>query len=127
MEVTEYFNDQNISFVRLSNLPEFFPDHDGFFAIQGGVISDICKTVSSFPYIIADSNIVYGFIEENLFKQFITTKFEAFISSSYQSKYITSKVSDKSLIDSSSPRTIGNTPPPIFEMPFLEIYLQSNS
>lgn len=120
MEVTEYFHDQNLSFIRLSNLPELFPDHDGLFAVQGGIISDVCKTVSSFPYIITDTNIVHGFIEENLFKQFITTKFETFISSSYQSKYITSKVSDKSLIDRTSPRTIGNAPPPIFEMPFLE-------
>mgnify|MGYP005807240533 CR=1 FL=1 len=72
MEVTEYFYDQNLSFIRLSNLPELFPDHDGFFAVQGGIISDVCKTVSSFPYIITDTNIVHGFIEENLFEQFIT-------------------------------------------------------
>jgi len=33
MEATEYFSHRNLSFIRLSNLFELFPDHDGLFAL----------------------------------------------------------------------------------------------
>lgn len=120
MEATEYFSHRDLSFIRLSNLPELFPDHDGMFALQGGVISDYCKSLSAFPHIISDRDLVEGFIEKHLLDEYLTTKFETFISSSYQSKYITAKASDKALIESSSLKTIGTSSPPVFEMPFLE-------
>lgn len=120
MIATDYLGNHNISFVQLSNLPELFPDHDGYFALQGGIISELCKKTATFPHIITDKDYVHDFIKQHLFEQYLTTKFEAFISSSYQAKYITAKDSDKVLIESTNSKTIGNSSPPIFEMPFLE-------
>lgn len=120
MEVSGYYKNQDIGFVRLGNLPELFPDHDGFFAFQGGIISELCKKISSFPYVVSDQELIHDLIESHLFHNYVTARFEAFISSAYQSKYITSKISDKALIESSSAKVIGNSFPLIFEMPFLE-------
>lgn len=120
MEVTEYFHDADISFLRLSNLSELFPDHDMLFSIQGGEISNLCKKISSYPFFISDKELIYGFVKEHIYKEYLTSKFETFISSSYQSKYITTKPSDKVLIESNCSKTIGSTPPPVFEMPFLD-------
>ena len=120
LEATEYFRQEDLSFLTLSNLPELFPDHDGYFSQQGGSISKLCQSASSFPYKIQNKELIGNFIREHLFEEFVTAKFETFISASYQSKYITTKASDKALIETQTHKITGSTPPPVFEMPFLE-------
>ena len=120
MEATEYYKRDDISFVTLRNLPELFPDHDGLFSLQGGMISKLCRKAKRFPYDIQDKELIRGFIKEHLFGEYITAKFETFISSSYQAKYITAKASDRALIETQANKITGTTPPPVFDMPFLE-------
>lgn len=120
MEATEYFSQEDLSFVALRNLPELFPDHDGLFSLQGGEISKLCQTAANFPYNIQNKELIRDFIKEHLFEEYITAKFEMFISSSYQAKYITAKVSDRALIETQTNKITGTTPPPVFDMPFLE-------
>lgn len=120
LEATEYFRQEDLSFLTLSNLPELFPDHNGYFSYQGGDVSKLCQSAPKFPYRIQDKKLIGDFIREHLFEEFITAKFETFISASYQSKYITTKASDKALIETHTHNITGSTPPPVFEMPFLE-------
>lgn len=120
LEATEYIRQEDLSFLTLSNLPELFPDHDGYFSQQGGNISKLCRSASNFPYRIENTKLISDFIREHLFEEFVTAKFETFISSSYQSKYITTKASDKVLIETQTYNITGSTPPPVFDMPFLE-------
>ena len=120
MEITAYSNQDNLSLIALRNLPEMFPDHDGFFASRGGAISRLCRKFSSFPHIVSNKKLVRGLIKKHLLDGYVTAKFETFMSSSYQAKYVTSKASDKALIEVKEHRITGTTPPPVFEMPFLE-------
>ena len=120
LEATEYYRQADLSLVTLRNLPELFPDHDGLFSTQGGDISKLCQTAENLPYTIQNRRLIRDFIKEHLFSEFITAKFETFISSAYQAKYITNKPSSKALIETQTSKTIGTTPPPVFEMPFLE-------
>lgn len=120
LEATEYYRQDDLSLVTLRNLPELFPDHDGLFSLQGGEISKLCQNIKNFPYCIQDIDLIRRFIKEHLFDEYITAKFETFISSSYQAKYITAKASDRVLIETQEQKITGMTPPPVFDMPFLE-------
>lgn len=120
LEVTNYFKHEDLSFLALRNLPELFPDHDGLFSLQGGEIAKLCQQTKKFPYSIQNKDMIRSFIKEHLFGEYITAKFETFISSSYQAKYITTKASDRALIETQSQKITGMTPPPVFNMPFLE-------
>lgn len=120
LEATMYNRSKQLGLLSIKNLPELFPDHDGFVSMQNGFGYDILKNVRKFPHVISDNVFSYQFMKEYIIGHYLTAKFETFISSAYQSKFITAKASDKALIDITSKATIGTTPAPIFEMPFLD-------
>lgn len=113
-----YIQENNLSLLSVSNLPELFPDHDGYFAISGKIASR-CQNADTFPHLITDRSLIYEFIKRHLIDEMLTAKYESFISSTYQAKYITCKSSDKVLLDMTHENTVGHTPPPVFNMPFL--------
>lgn len=120
MEATDYYRPANLGFVTLRNLPELFPDHDGFLLLQGEEISNLFQNATNLPHIIQNKDLIRDVIRRKLIETYITAKFETFISSSYQAKYITAKASDRALIETQTKKVSGMIPPPVFEMPFLE-------
>lgn len=96
-----------------------FPDHDPFMYTHGSESLKHLKTLKSIPSVISDDIFVHEIIKGKVYDQYVTSRFEAFMSSTYQSKLITSKASDKMIIDTISKNTTGTTTAPIFEMPFM--------
>lgn len=119
VEAAEYDRQSGTGLIVIKNLPELFPDHDGFISITGGEGGEILKAIKTFPSAIKNGVFLQEFIRSLIYEDFYTSKFETFISSAYQSKFITGKRSDKAMIDLLSLGTSA-APAPIFEMPFLE-------
>ncbi|MBQ6895960.1 MAG: hypothetical protein IJN69_01965 [Oscillospiraceae bacterium] len=119
LSIDDYFDTEDLAFLTLKNLPELFPEHTGCFSIQDFKSTKLYKN-SQFGnkegYGFKDR---YDFIKEYITEEYKTYKLETFVSSVYHSKYITTKSSDKEIIDITSGNTIGYTPSPVFEMPFL--------
>ena len=119
LEITTYNHSLDYGCVTLRNLPELFPDHEGILACQSLEFSKFCEQIKSFPHIVTDSEYIQNTIREITYDRFLISKYEAFISSAYHSKYISSASSDIRLIGTTSNSTIGSLKPPVFEMPFL--------
>lgn len=120
IEALDYNKKKKFGSIKISNLPELFPDHDIYMIINNDDDLDVLKTIKEFPSQIRDIAFVRRIVKHFIDSQYLTSKFEIFMSSTYQSKFITSKPSDKKMIDVFSKKVIGTTPASVFEMPFLK-------
>lgn len=120
VEATSYDDHVKVGQVTVKNLPELFPDHDGFAMVNGGKGVEILKALKAFPSVVRDQEFIKGVIQSYVYENYLNSKFEAFMSSMYQSKLITSKQSDKAMFDIMAANTVGSAPSPVFEMPFLD-------
>lgn len=118
IEATFYDKNEHIGFFEIKNLPELFPEHNGYMLINGGPCLDYLEKAKKFPMIIQDEQINNGIIKEYVYENYLTSKYEALVSSLYQAKFVTSKPFDKTMIDLSSRQTISSIPSPVFDMPF---------
>ena len=117
--VTKY-DDGESGHIQIKNLPEMFPDHDPYIFIDSYNGSDILKAMDTSRSIITNETIVKDVMKSVVVNSFLTSRFETFMSSMYQSKYITSKSFDKTTIDFSVKKTIGEIPAPVFDVPFFD-------
>ena len=114
-----YIPSQNTGIVSI-NIPELFPDHPVYRTIEQSTERNFFKNLKTFPVNITDKHFKNHIVKQCILDNFVTTKFEAFISSSYRSKLITDKPFDQSLLGLSSNRITASLTPPVFNMPFLE-------
>lgn len=120
IEASSYDERRKIGFMKIKNLPEIVSDHDVAFMTYKRDDITVLENINSFPTVIDDREVILRHVKDYMYNNYYVSKFEAFMSSSYNSKLVTSKISDKMIIEAVSDGTIGRTPPPVFEMPFLE-------
>lgn len=120
VEATSYDDDIKMGRVIVKNLPELFPDHDGFTMINGGKRLKTLKALKAFPSVVRNQKFIEWLIQSYVYKNYLDSRFEAYMSSMYQSKLIISKQSDKAMFDIMAANTVGGAPSPVFEMPFLD-------
>ena len=114
-----YIPTQNIGVVSV-NIPELYPDHPIFRSIEKGMGIDFIKKIKKFPVDITDTHFKTRIVKQCITDNYITTKLESFISSSYRSRLITDKPFDQNLLSLNHSGITASLTPPVFTMPFLE-------
>lgn len=119
IEVTRYDEKLNTAHIVVKNLPDFFPEHEGYYQVDVNENNLCVIEAYKNSSVIQNKEYVEDFIRDIIYRQYVTSTFEAFMSSAYHSKFITSNTIDKKMIDTISKNTIGSTVAPVFEMPFI--------
>ncbi len=120
IEALDYNKKHKLGFLCIKNLPEIFTDHDMHCMVKGRSDVAVLEKLKDFPCRIYDEKYVYEHVKRQIYNSYFTSKFESFMSSTYHSKLVTSRQFDQKLIGSLTDGGIGHTPPPVFDMPFLE-------
>ncbi len=118
IELYSYNKTRRVGIIEIKNIPELFSNHNGYRALTHGPCMELFEKALNFPEKIENYGLIYDIIKGCVHNQYISSKYEAYVSSVYQSKFVTSKPFDKTMIDLSSKQTTGRTPYPVFDMPF---------
>jgi hypothetical protein len=115
-----FFKQLNTGLLRIKNLEEFFP-HRYLEIVSGPFVQELEK-MDRYPSLIKNEKLIADFIKSILVEEYYNTKFEAFMSSAYKSKYITAKVSSKTIIETIDGKTPMHHEPalPIYDMPIID-------
>lgn len=120
VEAKFYHKENRTGIISVKNLPELIVGHDVYEIVNGKLDVEVLSGIQQFPSVVENKQYVFKCVKNIVYQNYYSSKFEAFMSSTYNSKLITAKEFDKRIFDEVSQFGIGKTPPPVFEMPFLE-------